>query len=204
MNINLSELSPNKVYHTMTQTVVPRPVAWVLSEHENGKFNLAPFSYFNAVCSNPPVVMLSIGRKPDGSDKDTFRNIVERKKFVIHLAHPELAPQMTKSAKVLPDGESELELVDMDTVAFEGFELPRLKEARIAFACELYKLDTIGENDQNLVFGKLLRIWLDDEVVTEDDKGRMKVMADKLSPLARLGGNEYVTAGSILDIPRES
>ncbi|MBE9398432.1 flavin reductase family protein [Pontibacterium sp. N1Y112] len=204
MNINLSELSPNKVYHTMTQTVVPRPVAWVLSEHENGKFNLAPFSYFNAVCSNPPVVMLSIGRKPDGSDKDTFRNIVERKKFVIHLAHPELAPQMTKSAKVLPDGESELELVDMDTVAFEGFELPRLKEARIAFACELYKLDTIGESDQNLVFGKLLRIWLDDEVVTEDDKGRMKVMADKLSPLARLGGNEYVTAGSILDIPRES
>lgn len=204
MNINLSELSPNKVYHTMTQTVVPRPVAWVLSEHENGKFNLAPFSYFNAVCSNPPVVMLSIGRKPDGSDKDTFRNIVERKKFVIHLAHPELAPQMTKSAKVLPDGESELELVDMDTVAFEGFELPRLKDARLAFACELYKLDTIGENDQNLVFGKLLRIWLDDEVVAEDDKGRMKVLADRLNPLARLGGNEYVTAGSILDIPRES
>jgi len=204
MNINLSELSPNKVYHTMTQTVVPRPVAWVLSEHENGKFNLAPFSYFNAVCSSPPVVMLSIGRKPDGRDKDTFRNIVERKRFVIHLAHPELAPQMTKSAKVLPDGESELELIDMDTVEFEGFELPRLKDARIAFACELYKLDTIGENDQNLVFGKLLRIWLDDEVVAEDDKGRMKVMADKLSPLARLGGNEYVTAGNILDIPRES
>ncbi|WP_372831777.1 flavin reductase family protein [Pontibacterium sp.] len=204
MIINLAELSPNKVYHTMTQTVVPRPVAWVLSEHENGKFNLAPFSYFNAVCSNPPVVMLSIGRKPDGSDKDTFRNIVERKRFVIHLAHPELAPQVTKSAKVLPDGESELELVDMDTVAFDGFELPRLKDARLAFACELYKLDTIGENDQNLVFGKLLRIWLDDEVVAEDDKGRMKVLADRLNPLARLGGNEYVTAGNILDIPRES
>jgi len=203
MNIDLTELSQNQVYHTMTQTVVPRPIAWVLSEHENGKFNLAPFSYFNAVCSAPPVVMLSMGRKPDGSDKDTFRNIVERKKFVIHLAYPELAPQMTKSAKVLPEGESELELVEMDTVPFEGFDLPRLRDARIAFACELYKLDTIGDNDQNLVFGKLERIWLDDEVVTTDSKGRTKVMADRLDPLGRLGGNEYITSGNILDIPRE-
>lgn len=204
MIIDLTELSQSKVYHAMTQTVVPRPVAWVLSEHENGKLNLAPFSFFNAVCSSPPVVMLSVGRKPDGSDKDTFRNIVERKKFVIHLAHPELAPQMTKSAKTLPDGESELELVDMDTVAFDGFELPRLKDTRIAFACELYKLDSIGDNDQNLVFGKLSRIWLDEDVVTEDDKGRMKVLADKLDPLGRLGGSEYITAGNVLDIPRES
>lgn len=203
MNIDLTELSQNQVYHTMTQTVVPRPIAWVLSEHENGKLNLAPFSYFNAVCSAPPVVMLSMGRKPDGNDKDTFRNIVARKKFVIHLAYPELAPQMTKSAKVLPEGESELDLVEMDTVPFEGFDLPRLKDARIAFACELYKLDTIGDNGQNLVFGKLERIWLDDEVVTTDAKGRTKVLADRLAPLGRLGGNEYVTSGEILDIPRE-
>ncbi len=203
MIIDLTKLSQNQVYHTMTQTVVPRPIAWVLSEHENGKLNLAPFSYFNAVCSQPPVVMLSIGRKPDGSDKDTFRNIVERKKFVIHLAHPELAPQVTLSAKVLPEGESELDLLAMDTVPFEGFELPRLKDARIAFACELYKLDTIGDNNQNLVYGRLERIWLDDSVVGEDAKGRTKILAEQLDPLGRLGGNEYITSGEVLDIPRQ-
>lgn len=201
MIIDLAELSPNQAYHTMTQTVVPRPIAWVLSEHDNGELNLAPFSYFNAVCSTPPVVMLSIGAKPDGSDKDTFHNIVARKKFVIHLATPELAPKVTRTAALLEAGESELEFAQLDVVPFDGFELPRLKDAPLAFACELYKLDTIGDRDQNLVFGRLERIWVDDAVVAEDAKGRMKIQADTLNPLGRLGGSEYVSMGEILDEP---
>lgn len=203
MIIDLTKMSQNQVYHTMTQVIVPRPIAWVLSEHENEKLNLAPFSFFNAVCSNPPVVMLSIGRKPDGSDKDTFRNIVERKQFVIHLAHSDLAPQVTKTAKVLAGGESELDLVGMDVVSFDGFKLPRLKDARIALGCDLYKLDAIGDSGQNLVFGRLMRIWVDDQVVGADSRGRTKINANALDPLGRLGGDEYVTSGEILSVPRE-
>ena len=85
MILDLSELKPAQVYFQMIQTLIPRPIAWVLSEIEAGKYNLAPFSYFNAISSNPPIVMFSVGKKPDGSDKDTHRNIAERKHFTIHI-----------------------------------------------------------------------------------------------------------------------
>ena len=69
MIIDFTQLPPASIYHTMTQTVVPRPIAWVLTSHDNGQWNVAPFSYFNAVSSHPPLVSLSVGRKRDGSRK---------------------------------------------------------------------------------------------------------------------------------------
>jgi len=204
MNINVSDLSKSQAYFALTQTVLPRPVAWVLSEHENGKLNLAPFSYFTPVCSDPPLVMFSVGKKPDGSPKDTWRNIVERKEFVIHLAQRELAVEVTRTARTLPAGESELELCDLETVAFEGSRLPRLAAARVAFACELYQTQEIGEGPQQLIFGQIKQIWLDDEAAVMDAQGRLKVDARQIDPVGRLGGSEYVSFGDILDIPRDA
>jgi len=204
MNIDVSELSQAQAYFTLTQTVLPRPVAWVLSEHENGELNLAPFSYFTPVTSNPPMLMLSIGKQPDGGFKDTLRNISERKQFVVHLAQREWAEQVTRSARALPAGESELSLCGLETVPFEGSPLPRLDGARVAFSCELHRVDEIGNGPQYLVFGQIRRIWLDDSVVGEDAKGRRKIDARQIDPLGRLGGNEYVTFGDILDIPRDA
>ncbi|WP_255611472.1 flavin reductase family protein [Marinobacterium arenosum] len=188
----------------MIQTIVPRPVAWVLSEHGNGEYNLAPFSYFAPVCSDPPMVMISLGHKPDGSLKDTYRNILERQHFVIHLAHRELAEAVTRSARVLPEGESELALIGMETVPFEGSPLPRLAAARVALSCRLHEVKEVGNGPQYLVFGLVERIWLDDAVVGQDAKGRTKVHADRIDPIGRLGGNEYVTFGEIVDIPRDA
>ena len=82
MHFDLSELSPNRVYYTMIQTLVPRPIAWVLTDNGNDSFNLAPFSYFNGVASDPPLLMISVGKKPDGTLKDTRTNIIERNEFV--------------------------------------------------------------------------------------------------------------------------
>ena len=67
MYISLDQLSPDKIYFTMTQVVIPRPVAWVLTDNGNHTFNLAPYSYFNAICSEPPLILISAGKKPDGS-----------------------------------------------------------------------------------------------------------------------------------------
>lgn len=202
MNIDLSELSQTQTYFTMTQTVLPRPVAWVLTEHANGKLNLAPFSYFTPVSSNPPLLMFSVGHKPDGSLKDTYKNVTEREHFVVHIAHSGLAEAVTQSAKVLPEGESELDFVGLDTVEFEGFPLPRLADAGIAFGCRLYQAQTIGDNPQYLVFGQIERMWIDDRLVGGDDKGRQKIFADRVDAIGRLGGNEYVTFGDIIDVPR--
>ncbi|MEH6579088.1 MAG: flavin reductase family protein [Amphritea sp.] len=203
MDIDFSKLSANQAYFTMTQAVLPRPVAWVLSEHENGEHNLAPFSYFSAVCSDPPLIMLSIGHKPDGSLKDTYRNIVERNHFVVHLAHSGQVEQVTRTAKVLPEGESEVGLAGLSLVSFANSSLPRVEGARIAMDCELYEVKEMGNGPQFLVFGRVKNLYVDDCAVTLDDKGRMKIAADKVDPIGRLGGSEYVTFGEIISIERE-
>lgn len=202
MFFNFSELTPNQIYHTITQTVVPRPIAWVLSRNKNQTLNLAPFSYFNAISSNPPLLMFSLGKKPDGTLKDTGVNIELRKEFVVHIAHKELAKAVTESSRTLPAGESELGLTGLETVPFEGCSLPRLRDCRVAFSCELYEIKKIGETPQTLIFGLIKSVYIADEIAELSEKNRLKVHGDRLDPIGRLGGNEYVTFGQILDIPR--
>ena len=114
MILDLSELKPAQVYFHMIQTLIPRPIAWVLSEIEQDKYNLAPFSYFNAVCSDPPLIMLSVGKKPDGSFKDTRVNIEQRKDFVVHIAHREVLDELNQSSATLAADISELDQLGLD------------------------------------------------------------------------------------------
>lgn len=202
MIIPLQTLSTNQVYFTMIQTLLPRPVAWVISENPDTSLNLAPFSYFNAICSDPPLVMLSLGLKPDGSAKDTRLNIEAGKDFVIHLAHREMAELVTQTSATLPRGESELEKAGLAVCEFPGSRLPRLKHCRIAYACQLYDLQEIGNVPQALIFAEVTQIYIDDDVIERDAKGRVKVLANKIDPIARLGGSEYTTFGEIINIPR--
>lgn len=195
MYIDLSELTESQIYFTMTQTVIPRPVAWVLSENESGSFNLAPFSYFNAVCSDPPLVMISIGRKPDGSAKDTLVNIEQRSDFVIHIVSRDLIDPMNQSSATLPAGESELDASGLKTTGMPGCRLPRLSDARIAFACERYEVHKIGGIPQSLILGRISGIHVDDKVVEADEKGRTRVLAERVDPIGRLGASEYVSFG---------
>ncbi|NVD35003.1 flavin reductase family protein [Marinobacter lutaoensis] len=203
MQIDLDSLPPLEAYHVLTQTIIPRPVAWVLSQNPAGDYNLAPFSFFTPITSNPPLLMLSIGKKPtDGAPKDTRVNIEQRQWFVVHIAHRELAVPMTETARTLPLGESELARVDLELVPFDGFPLPRLKDCRVALACELYDIQEIGAVPQSLVFGRIRQVFVADPAVTEDDKGRVRFDAACLDPLSRLGGSEYATFGGVIKVPR--
>ncbi|WP_404363024.1 flavin reductase family protein [Marinobacter sp.] len=202
MIIDLEELTAAEIYHAMTQTVIPRPVAWILSENPEGDYNLAPFSFFTAIGSSPPLIMVSAGRKPTGEFKDTRTNIEARGHFTIHIAHRELAAAMTETSRVLPHGDSELANVDLELVDFEGFSLPRLADCRIAFACELYEIKEIGDQPQSLIFGEIKRIYIADEATGIDDKGRFRVDASRVDPIGRLGGSEYASFGETLVIPR--
>ncbi len=202
MIIPFDSLSPSKVYFTMIQTLLPRPVAWVLSENPDDSYNHAPFSYFNAICSDPPLIMLSIGLKPDGGPKDTRLNIEANKDFVIHIAHREMAPLVTQTSATLPRGESELEKAGLKTCEFPGSRLPRLADCRVAYACKLHDLQEIGNGPQTLIFGEVTQVYIDDAVIENDAKGRMQVMAEKVDPIGRLGGGEYTTFGEKINIPR--
>lgn len=207
MQIDFKTLNPAQAYHLMTQSIVPRPIAWVLTENESSEsaspYNLAPFSYFNAVASDPPILMFSIGMKPDGGKKDTLLNIEHSEKLVIHIASTEHIQTLNQSAASLPYGESELTQSALSTTAFDGFELPRLSDVRIALGCTLNHFHVIGNAAQTLVFVNLETAFYSDDIVQQDkNNGRITVNAESLDPLARMGGSNYAFPGKFLSLKR--
>jgi flavin reductase (DIM6/NTAB) family NADH-FMN oxidoreductase RutF len=201
MNINLSTLAPTQIYHLMTQTVIPRPIAWVLTESGESNYNLAPFSYFTPVSSNPPLLMFSVGKKPSGEVKDTTRNVLETGRMVVHIAHEALANDVTQTAATLEHGESEVDASELELVEFEGFELPRVKDCPIAFGCKLYEVKEIGETPQSLIFAEIEQIYIAPEVIGERSD-RLVVDALKVNPLSRLGGSQYATINNVFSVAR--
>lgn len=202
MNLNFSDYSPNQRYHLMTQTIIPRPIAWALTDSGNGSFNLAPFSYFTAVSSAPPILMLSVGKKPNGDDKDTLANVINNKKMVIHIASEQHASLVTQTAQTLAHGESELTASEIETTDFANFSLPRVAQCDIAYGCELYEIKALGDVPQSLIFVEVKQVYINDNIADVDERQRIKVHADKILPLARLGGAEYATINKPFDITR--
>jgi len=202
MLIDFHDLTPSQVYFNLIQTLIPRPIAWVLSENSDHSYNLAPFSYFSAVCSDPPLLMISVGKKPDGSHKDTRVNIEQRREFVVHIAHREMLEDLNESSATLPANVSEVDRLGLATEAFEGSRLPRLADSHIAYGCECYEVQEIGNAPQSLILGRINRMYVADAVCAEDAKGRMKVNAKALDPLGRLGASEYATLGEIIHLGR--
>lgn len=202
MNIDFDSLTPSQVYFHMTQTLIPRPIAWVLSENADGGFNLAPFSYFNAVCSDPPLIMLSVGKKPDGSFKDTRVNIEQRGHFVIHIPRCDQVQLVSASSASLEAGDSEVYKLGLETVPFHGFGLPRLADCAVAYACEAWEIHELGDVPQSLILGRVHRLYLSDRLVGKDDKGRLRVDAARLDPLGRLGPDQYLVGGEVIRVKR--
>ncbi|RUO22361.1 flavin reductase family protein [Aliidiomarina iranensis] len=210
MIVDLTNETSSSIYHLMTQTLIPRPVAWVLSEHEQGHLNLAPFSYFTAVSSEPPLLMFSVGNKISGEGKDTKVNIANNPYFVVHIAPENLAESVTESSRSLPATESELEHLALDTETFEGFPLPRIAGCPIAFGCKLHALQDVPGAPQTMVFGEIQRVFIDDRVgnIEKQKKSdgstssRLVVDALAVQPIARLGADQYATLGRILNISR--
>ena len=206
MILDLNDKSPNQIYHLMTQTLIPRPIAWVLSDSAVGQdspnYNLAPFSYFTAVSSAPPLLMCSIGKKPNGDDKDTIVNAKNGSKLVIHIASADQYREVTDSSATLAHGESELENLGVSLAEFEGFDLPRLETCPIAFGCEVYDIQTIGNTPQHLLFAEVKKIYIQDETLIANDQRRITVDATKVAPLSRLGAAQYADLGHVFSQAR--
>jgi len=181
----------------MIQTLIPRPIAWVMSEHGNGSYNLAPFSYFSAVCSDPALVMISVGKKACGGHKDTRANIEANKHFTIHIPDMQMLNLMTASGEAMPAGVSEVERLRLETEPFENFPLPRLKNAKVAFACELFDIHEIGKDGQAIIYGLIKAVYLNDDIIDDSVKEWVKVDAGLLNPIAWLGAGEYAGLSNV-------
>ena len=197
--LKLAQLSALERYRWMTRVVIPRPVAWTLTENDGGSYNLAPFSYFNALATSPPLIGISFS-PPEGrlsankSAKDTLANIRKKRQFVVHIASMKLLEQVNKSAMTLPYDDSELSQLGLKTENFGDFPLPRLSGCRVAMACDLQKEINISDNRQApqiLVLGKIQLLYVDKKALAQDEKGRQMVDADVISPVARLGDGYY-------------
>ncbi|PID64049.1 MAG: protein/domain typically associated with flavoprotein oxygenase, DIM6/NTAB family protein [Gammaproteobacteria bacterium] len=197
MQIEFDNLSPTAAYHLITQTVIPRPIAWVLTKNVDGQsHNLAPFSYFSAVSSEPPLLMFSCAAKPEGGLKDTVINTLREEKLVIHIATETQLQALQDSAQPLNYGDSEVALIAADLCDFAGTGQQRLSGAPIAFACRLHHSDTVGKA-QTLIFAEIESVYIDDAAVSKNGK-RLRIDAKTIAPLGRLGLGQFVTLADVV------
>jgi flavin reductase (DIM6/NTAB) family NADH-FMN oxidoreductase RutF len=202
MIIDFTNIEKPDAYSLMTQALIPRPIAWILSDNNgNGSFNLAPFSYFTGICSNPPLLLVSVGKKRDGSRKDTWRNIQERTNFVVNIPPSDRVKEVQETALPLAFGESELERCGLSLTPFDGFPLPRLEVSGVSFGCTLHQIIEVGDGPQALILGRIERLYVADALTAMDADGKISIDAKRLNPLARLGSKEYGSLGAVFPNP---
>ena len=193
MIIDFTTLSPGRAYRFLISAIVPRPIAFISSLSPEGVQNLAPFSYFMGVGSKPVTVAVAIHRRPAGH-KDTGRNILETKEFVINVSSEAIAKQVTLSSGDYAGDVDEFAVTGLTPAPSQRVKPPRVLESPVNLECRLYRSVDIGEGPVNtsLIVGEVLLAHVRDELW--DDA---MIQADRLHPIARLGGNLYTTLGRV-------
>jgi flavin reductase (DIM6/NTAB) family NADH-FMN oxidoreductase RutF len=174
--------------------IIPRPIAWISSISKDGVTNLAPFSYFQAICDKPPMIMFVTSPKKENSDqKDTAINIEETKEFVINLVTYDDRKIMDLTSNPLPYGESEIEEYDIQTKASKLVKPPSIVSSPVNIECEYVK--TIPIESSKMIIGKVLGIQIEDKFIKDD-----KVDVGKLQLIARLGYSRYTRVSEVFSI----
>jgi flavin reductase (DIM6/NTAB) family NADH-FMN oxidoreductase RutF len=169
MILDFENFSEGKKYKTMSNIIFPRPIAWIATK-DGGIVNLAPFSYFTPLSSEPPLVIVSIATKEDGTQKDTFANILKHKVCTINLAHKNLLDDLINSSEELPHEISECEKFNIKTHhILDGFP-PMVADAKCALFCEFVKTIEL-ENDYSPIILKIKEVYLKKDAI--DEKGHI-------------------------------
>jgi len=184
----------------MISVILPRPIAFVSTISPEGVPNLAPFSYFTAVCPKPPVICFCCGiRGRDGSKKDTLRNVEATGEFVVNVVSEDFAAQMVQCSGDYPPDVSEFGVSGLTPIASDLVAPPRVKESRIHMECRLLQVVTVSTEPGggSLVMGTVVRFHVDDTVTTEG-----RVDPAKLRPVGRMGGISYVRTSDLFGMTR--
>ena len=200
MRLDFATLAPRDAYQWMIGMILPRPIAWVSTISPEGKTNLAPFSFFQGVCANPPTLMFVPVNNRQGGKKDTVRNIEAVPEFVVNLVPHRLAEQMNATSALLPYGDSEFEKFGIAAAPSDLVRPPRVAAAPVAFECRLHQIVNIGEGPlaAHVIFGRILAAHVADSVLGADGKPDL----GKLDLIGRLGGEAYTTTRDTFSIER--
>jgi len=188
-----AQIATNDIYKLMIGIIVPRPIAFVSSVDAVGVRNLAPFSYFTACSSNPPVVCfcttVRAGAQPH---KDTLRNIESTGDFVVNIVSEEIAAQMNMCSADVPPEVDEFALSGLTPIASDLVKAPRVAESKVQMECRLHQIVRVSEKPGGgiLVLGEVLRFHVL-ESLFDDPNGGYKIDPDKLLAVGRMGGPTY-------------
>ncbi len=199
-SIDFSTLTVAEKYSYMNGAIVPRPIAFVSSINNKGQVNLSPFSFFNGISSNPPIIMFSVARKSDGSKKDTLINILETKEFVINSSHEWMAEALHQTSAEYDNDINEFTEIGFTEVLSTKVKAPRVKESAVQFECKLRKTIDFGiENagSVTVIFGEILIMHASKSIC----KGGM-ILIDEYKPISRLGGPFYAKTNETFKLPR--
>ena len=201
MEINPTTIPYQSVYKIMTGSVLPRPIGWISSIDIHGRPNLAPFSFFNAVCSNPPTVLFcSSIRASDGKTKDTLNNVRATNEFVVNIVTEELLQAMNASSIEAPADFNEFDYAGLTLAPSVVVKPPRVAESPIHFECKLREIIEIGSEPGggSIVIGTIVHIHADDGVMIGGDKINLAA----LKPIGRLMGSGYCRVTDIIELER--
>lgn len=185
-HVDFGALTAYQRYKLMASLIVPRPIALVTTLNSDGVVNAAPFSMFAMLGEDPPLVMISINRLPDGAIKDTSANILEHGDFVVHMADEAIAAQMHDCGTALPPERSELDLVGFTAAPSLSVRPPRIVEAPVAFECVLW--EKIETESRFILFGRILHLHAREGLV---DTVAWRVDLRDYFPVGRFGASFY-------------
>jgi flavin reductase (DIM6/NTAB) family NADH-FMN oxidoreductase RutF len=195
MHIDPATNAPKDNYKLLTNLVVPRPIAWVTSQGASGVVNLAPFSFFNAVGSDPLFILISVGNNDDGNAKDTGRNIAANGEWVVNLVTEDLLAAMNISAADFPPGESELVAAGLEPAASLRVKVPRIARSQAALECRLHSKVPLGL--YTLYIGEVVMFHVADHLVGE------RLHIEGFAPIGRLGSpSAYCRTTDRFNLPR--
>ncbi len=203
MIIDPSQQTYKENYRLMIGSIVPRPIAFVSSLSADGVRNLAPFSFFTGISTQPPTICFTSSRRAsDGCRKDTLNNIEATGEFVVNMVSEDIVVPMNECATDFSPDVDEFEVAGLTPVASERVRPPRVGESPISFECKLYQTLSIGPEGAGggtLIIGEIVLFHVRDDLFDE----RRRILMERFRPVGRLGGPEYTKIGERFKLERK-
>ena len=202
MGIDISKLPAQEAYKILLGAVAPRPIAWVSTISAAGVTNLAPFSFFNGICSKPPAVLFCPSNPVDREVKDTLRNVRETRQFVVNIVTESNVEKANLTSATYPFGVSEFEEVGLTPLESVVVRPPRVAESPIHLECELIQIVEVGEpapGSGNVVIGRVVYAHVAEEAW---NGARHHIDIGKIKQVSRLAGNNYAPVREVFSLQR--
>ena len=201
-HFDLDAMAKSDAYKLLASVILPRPIAWVVSKDDAGELNAAPFSFFNILSSDPPLVAISIAAAPDRSVKDTLANIRERGEFVVNMVPEELAEAMNLTATNAPRGTDETRVAGLDLLPCSVIDVPRIAGSPVALECKLYQTLEPG-GATVIVLGRI--VYAHVRTSAFQDVSRLHIDPAQMRLIGRMhGGGGYCTTRDVFTIERRN